>query len=218
MVPILGLSNALRRPASDRVSSTAATARERTVLRRALRARRRAVPPREHQRLSSDLCRNLISWPGFLHARRFACFLSNDGEPDLDSLVQRAASMGKRAHLPVLHRRRLWFLPYTNSTPMVSNRYGIPEPSAASAMRTPLAALDIALVPLVAFDDYGRRLGMGGGYYDRTFAYLRHREHWRRPKLIGVAFEFQRVAELPAQPWDVPLDGIITEKGLLLPR
>jgi len=85
-------------------------------------------------------------------------------------------------------------------------------------MRTPLAALDIALVPLVAFDDYGRRLGMGGGYYDRTFAYLRHREHWRRPKLIGVAFEFQRVAELPAQPWDVPLDGIITEKGLLLPR
>jgi 5-formyltetrahydrofolate cyclo-ligase len=183
-----------------------------------LRAQRRAVPPREHRRLSLDLCRNLISWPGFLHARRFTCFLSNDGEPDLELLIRRAATMGKRAYLPVLHRRRLWFLPYTDATPMVSNRYGIPEPSATSAVRTPLAALDIALVPLVAFDDHGRRLGMGGGFYDRTFAYLRHREHWRRPKLIGVAFEFQRVAELPAQPWDVPLDGIITDKGLLLPR
>jgi 5-formyltetrahydrofolate cyclo-ligase len=192
-------------------------ARERAALRRALRARRRSVPPREHQRLSSKLCRKLLSWPGFLHARRFACFLSNDGEPDLDALVQRAASMGKRAYLPVLHERRLWFLAYTNATPMVSNRYGILEPSAASAVRTPLAALDIALVPLVAFDDHGHRLGMGGGYYDRTFAYLRHRKHWRRPKLIGVAFEFQRLAELPAQPWDVPLDGIITEKGLLSP-
>jgi 5-formyltetrahydrofolate cyclo-ligase len=73
--------------------------------------------------------------------------------------------------------------------------------------------LDVILMPLVAFDGQGNRLGMGAGYYDRTLAFLRHRRHWRKPRIIGLAYEFQRMPALPAEPWDVPLDGIITEAG-----
>ena len=72
--------------------------------------------------------------------------------------------------------------------------------------------LDLVLVPLVAFDDRGNRLGMGGGYYDQTFAFLSQRQHYRRPTLLGVAYEFQRLVALPVQAWDIPLDGVATEK------
>ena len=74
-------------------------------------------------------------------------------------------------------------------------------------------ALDLVLVPLVAFDARGVRLGMGGGYYDRSFAYLNFRSRWRRPRLIGVGFDFQRAESISPQPWDVCLDGVITERG-----
>jgi 5-formyltetrahydrofolate cyclo-ligase len=72
------------------------------------------------------------------------------------------------------------------------------------------------LAPLVAFDRSGNRLGMGGGYYDRSFAYLRHRVHWRRPRLIGYAYGFQEVQALERAHWDVPLSGVVTELGLRL--
>jgi 5-formyltetrahydrofolate cyclo-ligase len=68
-------------------------------------------------------------------------------------------------------------------------------------------------VPLVGFDADGNRLGMGAGFYDRHFAFLRHRRAWHRPLLIGLAFERQRVARLPAAAHDVPLWGVVTERG-----
>lgn len=149
-----------------------------------------------------------------MRARRFAAYLSNDGEPDLGLLLYRAAAMGKRAYLPALHGNSLWFLPMTSDLPMVENRFGIPEPGCHPGDRLKPYALDLVLVPLVAFDAAGSRLGMGGGYYDRSFAYLKHRSRWQRPRLIGVAFEFQRAETIPLRPWDVRLDGISTECGL----
>lgn len=97
-------------------------------------------------------------------------------------------------------------------TPMTSNRYGIPEPVDAKPLHA--RQLDLLLMPLVGFDLAGRRLGMGGGYYDATLAFLRHRRHWRKPRLVGVAFECQRVETLPHDPWDMPLDAVLTEKRL----
>lgn len=155
-----------------------------------------------------------MSEPVFLRARRFAAFLSNDGEPDLGLILYRSALMRKRAYLPALHGKSLWFLPLSSNTPMVRNRFGIAEPSCHPDQRLKPFALDLVLLPLVAFDASGTRLGMGGGYYDRCFAYLNQRSRWRRPRLIGVAFEFQRAEEIPTRPWDVRLDGVITELGL----
>lgn len=191
-----------------------AAARERTALRRKMRAQRRELESREHDRRSELLCRRILSEPVFLRARRFAAFLSNDGEPDLELMLYRSALMGKRAYLPVLHGKSLWFLPLSSNAPMVQNQFGIAEPSCHPDERLKPFALDLVLVPLVAFDASGSRLGMGGGYYDRCFAYLNHRSSWRRPRLIGVAFDFQRADEIPPRPWDVRLDGVITERGL----
>lgn len=181
-----------------------------------MRAQRRAMDPGEHERRSAAICRRLLSEPLFMRAGRFAAFLSNDGEPELGPLFHRATKLGKLAYLPALHGNSLWFLPFSSKAPMVSNRFGIAEPACHPDKRVKPYALDLVLVPLVAFDVLGSRLGMGGGYYDRAFAYLNGRKRWRRPRLIGVAFEFQRTEKIPSRPWDVGLDGIITDHGFYL--
>jgi 5-formyltetrahydrofolate cyclo-ligase len=147
-------------------------------------------------------------------ARRIACYLANDGEIDPGPAMGLLRRGGRRILLPVLHGETLWFLPYHPETPLARNRFGIPEPAVSARRRCPARNLDVVLVPLVAFDAAGNRLGMGGGFYDRTFAYLRNRAVWKRPLLIGVAYEFQRLDALPSQAWDIPMHGIATEKRL----
>lgn len=191
-------------------------ARERRALRRAMRVQRRALDYRDQQRLSVELCRRLSCHFVFLRARRIAAYLSNESEPDLSPLLATAAQQTKRVYLPALHGNSLWFLPLEPDSPMVRNQFGIPEPSCHPDHRIKPFALDLALVPLVAFDDSGARLGMGGGYYDRSFAYLNRRTRWQRPRLVGVGFEFQRAERIPSRPWDVRLDGVVTERGLYL--
>ncbi|MGH8189602.1 MAG: 5-formyltetrahydrofolate cyclo-ligase, partial [Steroidobacteraceae bacterium] len=92
-------------------------------------------------------------------------------------------------------------------------RYGILEPLRERSRQAALRELDFILMPLVAIDARGARLGTGAGFYDRRLHRLRSARAWRRPKLIGVAYEFQRVPRLDAAPWDVPLDGLITERN-----
>ena len=97
----------------------------------------------------------------------------------------------------------------------MANEFGIPEPLLRSRRVTAITRLDLVLTPLVGFDEQGNRLGMGGGFYDRSFAYLRQRQRWRKPHLLGVAFELQNCEQgLPHQQWDVPLDGVVTESGV----
>jgi len=74
--------------------------------------------------------------------------------------------------------------------------------------------LHVLIVPLVGFDDNGNRLGMGGGYYDATLSFLRRRRIWRKPFLIGLAYECQRAARIPSETWDIRLDAVLTETGL----
>jgi 5-formyltetrahydrofolate cyclo-ligase len=179
-----------------------------------MRQQRRNLPARERERAAARLARQLLGSGPFRRARRIACFLSADGEIDTAPLIRAAWRLGKQVYLPVLvpyGPKRLWFRPYRQSTPLVPNRYGIPEPR--GGRRLDGRKLDLVLTPLVAFDDRGHRLGMGGGYYDRTFAHL-HRLRWQRPRLLGLAFAFQRMAALPAEPWDVPLWGVVTDRGL----
>jgi 5-formyltetrahydrofolate cyclo-ligase len=98
----------------------------------------------------------------------------------------------------------------------VSNCFGIPEPAGASGRWLRGAELDVVLAPLVAFDRAGHRLGMGGGFYDRTFRFVVRRAEWRRPWIIGLAYDFQRVDALPVERWDVPLHAVVTESGAQL--
>lgn len=192
----------------------------RTELRRSLRAQRRALTPRQRREAATALDRCLASHPLFLRSRHIAFYLPNDGEMDLTPLIRRSLAMGKKCYLPVLsplYHNRLWFAPYHDESELVLNRFGIPEPAVNWAGMRHAWTLDLVLTPLVAFDSLGNRLGMGGGYYDRTLAYLARRRYWHKPLLLGTAYAFQQVDSLPHEPWDVPLHGVVTESSLLLP-
>nr|VFJ93803.1 MAG: 5-formyltetrahydrofolate cyclo-ligase [Candidatus Kentron sp. H]VFK01010.1 MAG: 5-formyltetrahydrofolate cyclo-ligase [Candidatus Kentron sp. H] len=185
----------------------------RSDLRSKIRRKRRELPHAAQARCAERLAAHLAASPLFRRSKRIACFFPQDGEIDLTRVFPRFFSMRKKAYLPVLQGKRLWFLPLEANTPLTRNKYGIPEPDLPPRSRCAPQGLDLVLAPLVAFDSAGHRLGMGGGYYDRTFAYLPHRRALRKPVIIGVAYGFQQVASLSANPWDIPLDGVVTEAG-----
>ena len=194
----------------------------RQELRNSLRSQRRELSPQQHASASIQLAEHIASSRYFLNSQHIAFYLPNDGETDLQPLIEYAWQMKKQCYLPVLglrNSRRLWFLPYQAETNLIPNRFGIPEPQHANRDRLlkPFT-LDLILMPLVAFDSQGNRLGMGGGFYDRTLGFLIHRQHWHKPRLFGTAFSFQHVTRLDRQPWDVPLDGIATEQDITLFR
>lgn len=195
---------------------------ERQALRQQLRQARRALATHEHAQRSARVCQQLANHRLFRSAQHIACYLPNDAEVDLVSLLDTAWAMGKTVYLPVLssiHHNRLHFLPYAPGDALMANSFGIPEPVLRSRQVPALTRLDLVLTPLVGFDEHGNRLGMGGGFYDRSFAYLRRRQVWRKPHLLGVAFDLQQSPTgLPHKPWDVPLEGVVTESGLRLVR
>lgn len=109
--------------------------------------------------------------------------------------------------LPVVCRDGvLRFAPWRPGEPLVPNRFGIPEPDIDEDALIDAARMSLVVTPLVAFDAFGHRLGMGGGWYDRSFAFRRTSP--APPYLVGAAFAIQEVEHLSAQPWDVDLDAV----------
>lgn len=186
------------------------TATDIRTLRRTLRARRRRLNPARQQAAARRLARAIAASPRFGAASRIAVYIAADGEIDPAPLVRLALARGKQLFLPVLHPLqpdRMQFVPWQPTNRLRRNRYGIPEPASLKGRVRPWQ-LDLVLMPLVGFDAAGNRLGMGGGYYDRTFA---RRLDWpRRPVLCGLAHRCQQVECLPVQPWDVPLERVFT--------
>ena len=192
---------------------------EKIELRRSLRARRNELTPDDQRLAATRLASNLVGTRPFLTSRRVACYLPNDGEIDTGPVIERLRRLRKTCYLPVLSRLsrdRLWFAEAGLKTKLAPNRFGIPEPVVKSSDLVRAQELDLILMPLVGFDDEGNRLGMGGGFYDRSLEFLRHRQHWRKPHLLGIAYDFQRVNGLTADPWDVPLQGVITDQTVYL--
>ena len=174
-------------------------------LRRRLRAARRSVGAAQRQAAAVAVDATLARMGLPRPRSRITAYLAMDGELDPAVILRRARALGCEVHLPVItsmRQRRMRFEPW----PLDERR----PPGSGDAARW----FDLVLVPLVGFDDEGNRLGMGAGFYDRHFAFLRHRNAWHRPLLLGLAFEVQRVNQLPAKPRDVPLWGIVTERGI----
>lgn len=187
----------------------------RTELRKHLRRKRRSLSFEQQQQASEQLALNLLKHPDLHRARHIGIYLANDGEIDPHLYIDLARRKGIHFYLPILHPvypGKLVFSPYFDGIRLSANRFGIPEPPFPRSRRRPAWALDAVLFPLVGFDENGGRLGMGGGFYDRTFAFSRIRPGMA-PKLIGLAHDFQKVRELPIEPWDVPLHGVVTDKG-----
>jgi len=186
----------------------------RTELRKHLRRKRRSLSFEQQQQASEQLALNLLKHPDLHRARHIGIYLANDGEIDPHLYIDLARRKGIHFYLPILHPiypGKLVFSPYFDGIRLSANRFGIPEPPFPRSRRRPAWALDAVLFPLVGFDENGGRLGMGGGFYDRTFAFSRIRPGMA-PKLIGLAHDFQKVRELPIEPWDVPLHGVVTDK------
>ena len=185
-------------------------------LRQRLRALRRALSPAERRQAALTVASRLEDWPVWIDAIRVAGYWACDGELDPAPLLRRAWAVGRSVYLPVLDGEcSLRFASYLPGVPLRRNRFNIPEPETPPAEWLEPSRLDVVLTPLVAFDPTGTRLGMGGGFYDRTFAFLDDPDcRGRRPVLLGLGYEFQRVAALVRQAWDVPLDAAVTEAAL----
>lgn len=187
-----------------------------------MRERRRKLTALQQRVAAARLCRLLKRQPLFMRSRHIAFYLANDGEIDPAPLLAFARRTGKRCYLPALQQggqRGLRFVRYEAGSQLRPNRYGIPEPPARPGNCLPATALDLVLLPLVAFDRSGARLGMGGGYYDRTFAFKTqaHRagSYRYRPYLLGLAHHCQQAASLATAHWDIPLYGVATDSGLI---
>lgn len=170
----------------------------------------RAQLPASFQRTAArKICSQIRALDQYRYAKRIALYQAVNGEVDLSSLWKSAPLQGKYCYFPALNEdNSLSFLPATPATRLLNNRFGIAEPDVDRDLALSPEQLDVIFMPLVGFDEKGTRLGMGAGYYDRTLA-----NHNAR-LLIGVAYEFQRQSFIEAQPWDVPLALIITERRL----
>jgi 5-formyltetrahydrofolate cyclo-ligase len=187
--------------------------------RRRLRRLRRAVSPQARAGAERRIAATLRELGIIARGRRVAIYLAFGGEVDLRLTIRDARRAGARLYAPRItsyRRRTMVFVPLSAGRQRGRNRLGIAEPHSPLAERLAVSALDAIIVPLVGFDERGHRLGMGAGFYDRA---LRRRgdrgRAWRRPLLVGVGFACQQTAPIAAAPWDVPLDLIVTERGVI---
>ena len=181
-----------------------------------LRKARRDLSPCEQRQAARGLYRQLAQHPLFRRAKYIALYLPTDGEIDPRLLLREAQRRGKITYLPVLSawpRTKMVFQRIRPGEKLKPNRFRILEPRANLARQRKIWTLDLVLLPLVGFDDVGGRLGMGGGFYDRSLAYLARRKNWRKPTLLGLAHECQKVERLAQASWDVPLQGTVTDKA-----
>ncbi|WP_431035670.1 5-formyltetrahydrofolate cyclo-ligase [Pseudomonas yamanorum] len=187
----------------------------RPQLRRMLRKARRALTPSEQRQAALGLYRQLAQNPLFRRAKHISLYLPTDGEIDPRLLLRAAQRRGKATYLPVLSawpRTKMVFQRVRPGEKLSPNRFRILEPQVNVSRQRKVWALDLVLLPLVGFDDVGGRLGMGGGFYDRSLAYMARRKSWRKPTLLGLAHECQKVERLAQASWDVPLEGTVTDK------
>ncbi|MFT6437016.1 MAG: 5-formyltetrahydrofolate cyclo-ligase [Gammaproteobacteria bacterium] len=148
--------------------------------------------------------------PEFINANKIAAYSAINGEISLNPVIDLALELGKQVYLPNLDLKSLRFSPYFHDQKMRINRFKLPEPDVTEAEMLAPEALDLVLAPLVAFDPQRNRIGMGGGYYDRSFEF-RKQAGCHVPILIGVAHELQKVDELVPEEWDVRLDMVMTD-------
>ena len=201
---------------------THTTPSDKPALRRELKRRRRTLTAEQQKQAALALCQRLKQLPEIRRTKRISLYLPVNGEIDPTPLIPWLRQRRVAIYLPVLRPfsdNSLWFVAYGDTTPMVKNRFGFAEPCPRFAAhrhnRLPAWALDTLIVPLVGFDQYANRMGMGGGFYDRSLAFMRR--PGPAPSLIGVAHACQQVDALPIEPWDIPLNAVVSDTAIVRP-
>jgi len=180
-----------------------------SLRRNALQARR-AMSVDERARASTVICNRVKTSREFYASSLVGCYLPMYDEVDTREIIETAWRANKRVFVPVLRgTREMLFCETRPSTDLEQNQFGVWEPTRGFLIAP--RKLDLVVTPTVAFDKDNHRIGMGGGYFDRCFSFLRHRKHWICPKLIGIAFQCQAVEEITPNPWDIRLYSVISD-------
>lgn len=187
------------------------------AIRKHIQSLRQTLSNEQQQSYSQQICQQLLSSKLLKDAKHIAIYLPVRGEAD-PTLMLCKQGADKQFYLPVLsptQKNHLAFAKYDQKTPMKLNRFKIPEPNVddSELLNNP-EKLDCVVMPLVGIDPKGNRIGMGGGFYDRTFAFRKGIKS--KPFLIGFCYDFQMIAEQIPQAWDVPADAIVTQSNIKL--
>jgi 5-formyltetrahydrofolate cyclo-ligase len=170
---------------------------------------RKNLSPSYQKTASHEVCARIRQLEQYRAAKRIALYLATNGEINLERLWRSAPLHRKHCYFPVLKDDNvLSFLPATPTSTFYKNRFGIDEPCVSQSYAISPEKLDVMFLPLLAFDRKGTRLGMGGGYYDRTLAIT------KPAFLVGIAYEFQLQTFIEAAEWDIPLNVVITEHNM----
>jgi 5-formyltetrahydrofolate cyclo-ligase len=188
---------------------------QRREFRQQLADRRRALPAPARIVAAQGLRRSLEQLPEYFTDGRVAGYWASHGELPLNLVIPPLATRGQHFLLPLVGEdKRLHFARWQLGDAVQANRYGIPEPVEPGELLEP-SQLDLVFVHLLGFDRRGNRLGYGGGYYDRSFAFLNEQVRPAEPLLVGIAYAFQELPQVDEQEWDVPLDFIATDRELI---
>lgn len=186
----------------------------RQLSRKKLQQQRANLTLNEQKVASAIITERLSHHPLFLQSRTIAGYIAIQQEIDPSALIQKAWHNKQTCYLPILQGQQLIFCAYQADTLLKKNRFNIPEPPLSLDACIAPDTIDLVLVPLVGFTEKGQRLGMGAGFYDRSFAFLLHSPQSIRPFLLGLAYEWQKLASFNERSWDVPLNAIMTEKQI----
>jgi len=176
------------------------------TLRQSIRIQRRSVSASDREKFAKKLLHQVQKIANFQNGQKIAIYLPNDGEINPKYIQNFLKNKGFSVYLPVLIGKSLKFAKIGKN--FRKNRFGIDEPISTEILNA--NQMNIIFMPLVGFDEFKNRIGMGGGFYDRTLAFKKRQQNYKNPKLYGLAFDCQQVEKLETQDWDVPLDAIIT--------
>ncbi len=192
--------------------------KEHSLLRQKLRFKRCQLSKITQNQHSHKIIQYIINAPFYKQAQYIALYLSVNGEVELSALINKIDEQYKKCYLPVILSQKkgvIAFAPYHKHTPLIKNCFGISEPIYQEKELRFAQEMDVILAPLVAFDEQGHRMGMGGGYYDRALQHLAinpSQSRHLKPVFVGIAHELQCIKNLPVQKWDISLNTVVTEK------
>jgi 5-formyltetrahydrofolate cyclo-ligase len=181
--------------------------------RQQLLAQRQALTEAQLRQAAARVTGRVWRLPVLARSRRLALYLPVSGELDCTPVISAAWRRGREVFLPVVTGTELRFAPFAADTTLANNRFGIAEPVCSVDEWRSAREMDVIFAPLLGFDADGYRLGMGGGFYDRTLAFLAQRRHFRRPHFIGLAYAFQQISGVPHQKHDVKMEAVVTDEG-----
>ncbi|CAC9446811.1 5-formyltetrahydrofolate cyclo-ligase (EC [uncultured Gammaproteobacteria bacterium] len=174
--------------------------------RQSLRQQRRAITASERVQSARQILHQIQKISNTQDGQKIALYLENDGEISPKHIHNFLEKQGIGIYLPILVGKSLKFAKIGNE--FKKNKFGIDEPVATEILNA--EQLDVIFIPLVGFDKHKNRIGMGGGFYDRTLSFKKNQTNHSNPKLYGLAFDCQQVTKIESQSWDVALDAIIT--------